>query len=251
MNERLRAEDLWLRRAGAPVLRGASLSISQGETVVLVGPSGGGKSTILRALLGLAPLDRGRIWLRGALATDGGRNLLAPESRDIGMVFQDLALWPHFTVQRHLTFVLGSRGVHGAERAARVRAVIERFGLGGKEKRRPGELSGGEQQRLALARAVITNPDVLFLDEPLAHLDIVLRTELLEFLRELFAELGPAVLYVAHDPAEIEALGGRVVVMHAGTLLAAGPAVSSLRVDSDPSIRRFLKLLGVPPSAKH
>jgi iron(III) transport system ATP-binding protein len=244
MSKVLTLEDVWLERRGVTVLHGISLSVAAGETLLLVGPSGCGKSTLLRVVLGLLPADRGRVVLREKIATDGHRMPIPIEDRNIGMVFQDLALWPHFTVERHLGFVLASRGVSGSERDGRIAAILERFGLSGKERKRPGELSGGEQQRVALARAVVTEPDLILLDEPLSQLDAFLRDDLTSFLRELFAERRAAVVYVAHDPVEMRLLADRIAVMEDGRIIQTGTWRELRATPAAPIVRRLLALVG-------
>jgi iron(III) transport system ATP-binding protein len=224
VSEIVALERVSLHRFGRTVLKDVTLAVSLGETVVLMGPSGAGKSTLLRVILGFLDPDSGIVRLRGSIASDGRRSMLPPEERRIGMVFQDLALWPHLTVERHLAFVLRSRGIARAECNRRITETVARLGLRGLETRRPGELSGGEQQRVALARAIITRPDLLLLDEPLSQLDPFLREDLLAFLGDLFAEVDAGVLYVAHDPAETRALDGRIVVMERGAIVEAAPS---------------------------
>lgn len=198
------------------------LAVEPGARVALVGPSGAGKTTLLRLIAGLERPHAGHVRLGGEVASSPDR-MLPPERRALGVVFQSGALWPHMTALRHLTFAAPAAG----ERAAR--ALLARVGLSGKEDRRPGSLSGGEAQRLALARALIGEPRVLLLDEPLRSLDVHLRDDLALLVREVAAERGLTVLVVTHDREEALALAEDVVVLRAGRVVERGPALDLLR----------------------
>ncbi|MEQ1894451.1 MAG: ATP-binding cassette domain-containing protein, partial [Planctomycetota bacterium] len=189
-----------------------------------VGPSGCGKTTLLRALAGLVAPTHGTIELDGRVASRDGKLVLAPEARGIGMVFQGAGagLWPHLSARATLDFVLGCAGVARAERAARADEMLELVGLTGKGARRPAELSGGEAQRLALARALVARPRLLLLDEPLGALDHPLRAALAERLAELHERLGPTILQVTHDPGEVAIHADRTVAMEAGRIRPEG-----------------------------
>src|SRR5687768_15930316 len=183
-------------------LRGVSLAVAEGELLALLGPSGSGKSTLLFAIAGLQPVD-------GVVLIDGQDVArVPPRARDIGMVFQDLALWPHLTVAAHLRFVLdGARG-----QAERVRELLGELELTGLSERLPAELSGGEAQRLALARALVTRPRVLLLDEPLGALDRRLRDRMIGLVRQAHERYRPATVLVTHDYDEALVLADRVAV---------------------------------------
>jgi ABC-type Fe3+/spermidine/putrescine transport system ATPase subunit len=199
-----------------PALRGVSLAIEGGQVLALLGPSGSGKTTLLAGIAGLRPLT-------GQLLLDGAPSLaLPPRARKAGMVFQDLALWPHLTVAGHLQFVLKGSQVPAAEHAARTRQTLEQLELLPLSSRRPDQLSGGERQRLALARALVAGPRILLLDEPLGALDRRLRDHMLELLRELQQRLRPTTVLVTHDYDEALALADQVAVLHAGRLLQTG-----------------------------
>ncbi|MCU0662675.1 MAG: ATP-binding cassette domain-containing protein [Myxococcota bacterium] len=167
------------------ILDDISLELQENETVVLAGPSGGGKTTLLRALLGLVAPTRGDVRVRGALASTAGHVIVPPERRRIAMVFQDLALWPHLSVRGNLSFGLTAQDVPRAKRLQLIEAALSSVGLDDKAARYPGQLSGGERQRVALARALVLEPVALLLDEPLASLDVALKVELLSLLRDL------------------------------------------------------------------
>lgn len=199
-----------------------SLEVGEREVLALLGPSGGGKTSVLRVVLGLVAPDAGVVRLDGEVASTARRIVRPPEERGLAVVFQDLALWPHLSVRGQLEFVLASRGVPRSRREARIEGTLERVGLRGREDRRPGELSGGEKQRVAIARALVVEPRAILLDEPFSNLDVVLKRELLAFLRELLKEKGTTALYVTHDPREAAALGHRIAVMEQGGIVQSG-----------------------------
>jgi iron(III) transport system ATP-binding protein len=218
----IRVEDVWAMRQRVEVLRGANLALGQGEILALLGPSGAGKSSLLRVILGLLTPTRGRVLVDGEVVSAGGRVLRAPEERRLGMVFQDLALWPHLTVAENLAFPLSALGIEKREQTRRIEALLERVGLIDKRDRRPDMLSGGERQRVAIARALVAQPRALLLDEPLASLDVLLKRQLLELFRSLFRENATSVLYVTHDPREAALVGSRIGIMSEGELSQLG-----------------------------
>ena len=234
MNERepvLLLEQVVVAPGERPLLGPLELRIDRGEHVLLVGASGSGKTTLLRAVAGLQELRSGRIMLFGRLANDGARILLRPHERRIGFLFQGGALWPHMSVERTLRFVLRSRGVARAVVAARITQLLETVELSGFERRLPGTLSGGETQRLSLARALAMDPELLLLDEPLGPLDADLRRSLIGRLREVQEHRALTVLHVTHDPREVSSLATRTLRLQSGQPVPepaasiAGPAV--------------------------
>jgi len=206
-------QSLVKRYGSSTAVNGISLDIEHGEFISLLGPSGCGKTTTLKCLAGFEAVDEGRILFDGR---DVAR--LPPEQRDIGMVFQNYALFPHMTVAGNLAFGLEMRGRPKAEITERVRAVLDLVQLGGLGARYPRELSGGQQQRVALARALVIEPKILLLDEPLANLDATLRDEMRTFIRDLQKRVGISTLYVTHDQAEAMTMSDRVVVMFGGQI---------------------------------
>jgi putative spermidine/putrescine transport system ATP-binding protein len=222
--------------AGVKAVDAFSLDIADGEFISLLGPSGCGKSTTLRCVAGFEAPDAGRIRFDERDVTS-----LPPERRDVGMVFQNYALFPHLTVQQNLAFGLEMRNVpatHAAERIANILAMVQ---LVGREKAYPRELSGGQQQRVALARALVIEPLLLLLDEPLANLDALLRDEMRFFIRSLQKRIGITTLYVTHDQAEAMVMSDRVVVMFDGRIAQVGkPEDIYLR----PSTRQVASFIG-------
>jgi len=193
-----------------------SLHIERSERLVLFGPSGCGKTTVLRLLAGLEIPDQGSIQIDGRLVANAGKNLVPPEKRDLGMVFQDLALWPHMTVRANLMFGLNARGVKKREARVRVREMLHRVGLEHRMDAKPHQLSGGEQQRVALARALVSRPSILLMDEPLSSLDDERKGAIVSDLLGLQSQLGFTLIYVTHDRAETDLLALRVCQMRDG-----------------------------------
>jgi multiple sugar transport system ATP-binding protein len=202
---------------GRPAVDGLSLTIADGEFLVLVGPSGSGKSTALRMLAGLEPLDGGTISIGG---DDISR--LAPKDRDIAMVFQNYALFPHLDVAGNIEFGLRLRKVGRRERAERVREAAALLGLEELLSRKPAQLSGGQRQRVAMGRAIVREPQVFLLDEPLSNLDAKLRTQTRTEIAALQRRLGVTTAYVTHDQVEAMTMGDRVAVLRDGLLQQVG-----------------------------
>jgi ABC-type sugar transport system ATPase subunit len=190
-----------------------SFMIEAGERVVLFGPSGCGKSTTLLLIAGLIAPDAGEIRLDGTIVSTAARIRVAPQSRGVGMVFQDLALWPHLSVAENIGFGLCAQRVAAAERRRRIDDIAKLVGLGDYLHVRPGELSGGEQQRVALARALVLEPQLLLMDEPLSNLDAVLSRRLRAEILRLHAELGFTLVYVTHGEEEAQEIGMRTIVL--------------------------------------
>ncbi len=204
------------------VLDTFSIEVDEGERVALLGPSGCGKTTALRLLAGFEVPDSGRVIVGGDLASADGRTHLPPERRNLGMVFQDLALWPHLTVSVNLEFGLRARCVQKEERDHRIREMLERVELTEYARAKPAALSGGQQQRVALARALVLRPPALLMDEPLSSLDYELNLRLRGEILGLQRALGFAFLYVTHDREEAFELAQRVVLMEHGRAAAGG-----------------------------
>ena len=200
-----------------PVVNGVSLRVADGEFVTLLGPSGCGKTTTLRLIAGLAVPDLGRIEVGGSDVTH-----TPIHRRNIGMVFQSHALFPHMTIAENVGFGLKMRGVGRAERTGRIREALKLVRLDNFESRFPGQLSGGQQQRIALARALVFNPQVLLLDEPFGALDRKLREVMQGELRELTRKLEMTSIFVTHDQEEALILSDRIAVMHAGEIEQIG-----------------------------
>src|SRR6202163_339026 len=209
---------------GRPAIDGVSFAVPAGEIVVLLGPSGCGKTTTLRCVAGLEYPTSGEISIGGRVVSSPGRGILVPpRSRDLGMVFQSYAVWPHMTVRQNVIYPLKHRGIARAEAARKVDEVLELVGLSEYADRPVVALSGGQMQRVALARSIVYRPQLLLLDEPLSNLDAKLRLRLRDDLRRILKQTGMTALYVTHDQSEAVVLGDRVGVMRDGKLLQMAP----------------------------
>jgi molybdate transport system ATP-binding protein len=216
----------------------ASFRASAGFTMIL-GPSGSGKTTLLDCIAGLARPDSGRIAIGERVIFDSARGIdLPPASRRIGYLFQSLALFPHLTVERNVEY--GIARMPAAERERRVSAILDSFRIGDLRGRRPGEISGGERQRAALARSLVTDPAVMLLDEPLSALDLGTRSKIIEDLRRWNERHRIPILYVTHAPEEAFALGERVVVLEAGRVIADGMPQDVLKAPRRETIARIV-----------
>ena len=208
-NSMLTVEGVWKSFGAVPVLEDISFSVPKASTLVLLGPSGCGKTTLLRVIAGLERPDRGQVW-RGEELLTGESTYVDVRHRRIGMVFQDLALFPHMSVFKNVAYGLP----HGQRRNREiVEEAIELVNLEGLEHRRPHQLSGGQQQRVALARALVPRPEVILFDEPFASLDTSLRIEVRSEVHELLHALGTTAVFVTHDQEEAFVIGEEVVVM--------------------------------------
>jgi ABC-type Fe3+/spermidine/putrescine transport system ATPase subunit len=231
-----------------------NLEIKEGEFFTLLGSSGCGKTTTLRLIGGLEKPDGGAIYLSDKCLASRDENIfIKPEKRDMGMVFQSYALWPHMTVFENVVYPLKLRGIKGVRAEKKVAEVLGLVGLAGLEERQAPALSGGQQQRVALARALVFSPKVLLLDEPLSNLDAQLREEMRRELKSLQQRLGITVLFVTHDQIEALSLSDRIAIMKLGQLEQVGTPEQVYYKPATPFVRDFLgktfllpgKVLGV------
>ncbi|MDM4094437.1 ABC transporter ATP-binding protein [Klebsiella oxytoca] len=219
----LSVENLHLTYGDNPVLKGVSMELRRGEVVSLLGPSGSGKTTLLRAVAGLEKPTSGTIAIGKTRVYEGNpRSEIPAEERNLGLVFQSYALWPHKTVFENVAYPLRLRKVAAAEIKQRVQSVLDQLGLGHLGNRHPHQLSGGQQQRVAIGRALVYNPPVILLDEPLSNLDAKLREEARVFLRELIVKLGLSALMVTHDQNEAMAISDRILLLNNGVIEQQG-----------------------------
>ena len=235
MPDELEIDDLTVELGGVPVLDGVSLVAPAGKTTAVLGPSGGGKTTLLRAVTGLEAVTGGRIVVGGRDVTD-----LPAHRRGVGLAFQDRALFAHRNVAANVGFGLRMAGRSAADISRRVDEVLELVGLSGFGSRRVDRLSGGEAQRVALARALAPEPGVLCLDEPLGALDRVLHDRLMAELRTLFDGLSTTVVHVTHDQREALALADHLVVMGGGSVLQSGDPVEVWQRPATVEVAAFL-----------
>jgi ABC-type Fe3+/spermidine/putrescine transport system ATPase subunit len=220
-----------------PAVCNASLSVAAGELLAVLGPSGCGKTTLLRIAGGYEPCDSGVVRIH---ASDVTR--LGPEKRNVGMVFQNYALFPHMTVLENVEFGLRMRGMPKTTRREKVAAMLSLVGLKGIEARKPAEISGGQQQRVALARALVIEPAVLLLDEPLANLDRNVRLYMRDELRALQQRLGITTILVTHDQEEAIAVADRIAIMDKGRIEQTGRALEICLNPASAFVSGFLGL---------
>ncbi|WP_029041923.1 ABC transporter ATP-binding protein [Cucumibacter marinus] len=230
--------DLFKSYGAVPVLHGISVDIRDGEFVVLVGPSGCGKSTMLRMIAGLEDITGGEIEISGRVVND-----LPPKDRDIAMVFQSYALYPHMTVEQNMGFSLKMMNVEKSVMKARVAEVAATLGLDEYLHRYPKQLSGGQRQRVAMGRAIVRNPEVFLFDEPLSNLDAKLRVQMRSEIKLNHQRLGTTTVYVTHDQIEAMTMADRIVVMNKGVIEQEG---SPLELYDRPANRFVAGFIGSP-----
>ncbi len=234
-------DDVWRQFVGQerPAVAGLTLDIADGEFLVLLGPSGCGKTTALRMLAGLEHPDRGDIRIDGRSVVG-----LEPKDRDVALVFQSYALYPHMSARDNIRYPLRVRHLSTAEQDRRVARAAELLGIGHLLPRRPAQLSGGEQQRVALARAIVREPRVFLMDEPLSNLDAKLRTHTRTELKALQVELGVTTIFVTHDQAEAMTMADRIAVLDAGRLQQLGAPDDVYQHPANLFVAQFI---GSPP----
>jgi multiple sugar transport system ATP-binding protein len=198
---------------GVTALNGLNLEVGDGEFVVLVGPSGCGKTTALRMVAGLETITAGTVRFGDQVV-----NGVSPRQRDVAMIFQNYALYPHLTVAENIGFALTNKKVPKAERDRRVRSAAAALGLSSLLGRKPAQLSGGQRQRVAMGRAIVREPSVFLMDEPLSNLDAKLRVRMRSEILRVHQAIGAATLYVTHDQVEAMTMGDRVAVLHDGVV---------------------------------
>jgi multiple sugar transport system ATP-binding protein len=234
----VKIRSLQKRYGGVHAVRGIDLDLKDGDFNVLVGPSGCGKSTLLRMIAGLESTDAGTIEVGGVVVND-----MPPRDRDVAMVFQDYALYPHMTVAGNIGFGLVARKLPRPEIEARVSKAAEMLGIGGLLGRYPRQLSGGQRQRVAIGRAIVRNPRIFLFDEPLSNLDAQLRDEMRGEIKRLHQEIGTTMIYVTHDQIEAMTLADRVVLMRDGVIEQQG---SPLDLFERPRSKFVAGFLGSP-----
>jgi len=219
---------------GKTVLADIDLDIADGEFMVLVGSSGCGKSTLLRLLAGLEQASDGHILFDGEQA-----DLLSPQQRNIAMVFQNYALYPHMSVYDNLAFPLRMRKMPGPRLQEQVQKIAAMLSLDDLLERKPQALSGGQRQRVAMGRAIVREPQVFLMDEPLSNLDANLRVQIRSDIAALQKRLAVTTIYVTHDQVEAMTLGDRVAVMHQGRLAQVDTPTQLIKIRPTPWLRAF------------
>lgn len=247
----LRVHDLSRTYGGAAAVNGVSFELYRGEVLALLGPSGCGKSTTLRMVAGLEAPDGGAIEIRGKVVASATPRIMVPaEKRNLGLVFQNYAIWPHLTVEQNVAYPLEIRRVPRQATRQKVAEALALVGLSGFGQRPATALSGGQQQRVALARALVYEPDILLLDEPLSNLDAKLRAEMRFQLKSLQQRLKTTVLYVTHDQMEAMSLADRVAVMRNGKIEQIGVPTEIYEAPSNFFVQSFVgRVVTLPGTA--
>ncbi|WP_027153449.1 ABC transporter ATP-binding protein [Mesorhizobium sp. WSM2561] len=235
----IRVERLTKRFNETAALNAVSLDFAAGSFTALLGPSGCGKTTMLRLIAGFEAPSEGRVLFGDELMADPQRQV-PPEARGVGVVFQSYALWPHMDVGENVAYPLKARHVKRSEIASRVGAVLDVVGLNGFESRRIEELSGGQRQRVALARCLVADAKVILFDEPLANLDMHLRSSMVDAFRDIHRRTGATIVYVTHDQAEALALADRVAIMSQGKVLQAAAPQEVYRAPANATVAGFV-----------
>lgn len=238
----LSVEDITYAYGDVPVLQGVELKVRAGEILCLLGASGSGKTTLLRIIAGLERGYRGHVFVDGQSVDQ-----VPPHRRGFGLMFQDFALFPHMRVDDNVAFGLRMVGMPAEQRRQRVNELLELVGLRGFAERDVTQLSGGEKQRVALARSLAPRPNLIMFDEPLGSLDAGLRDRLARDLRHIIRELGLTVIYVTHDQQEAYTLADRIAVMQAGRIAQVDTPSALYRRPGTVSIARFLGLTNIVP----
>lgn len=228
---------------GSKAVKDLSLTVGQGEMISLLGPSGCGKTTTLKMIGGFCLPDSGDIFLEGEDIAS-----MAPERRPTATVFQSYALFPHMSVMENVTYGLKFKGIDKDRRPSMGREILEKVGLPGSGNKGIHQLSGGEQQRVALARSLVIQPKVLLLDEPLSNLDAKLRVKMRAEIRRIQRELGITAVYVTHDQEEAMALSDRIAVMEKGSIVQIGTPQEVYGEPSTPFVADFIGRSNVIPS---
>lgn len=226
---------------GLRALNGVSLALPPGEILAVVGPSGSGKTTLLRLIAGLECPDEGKIIIDGIEVSTPSKTL-PPHTRKLSLIFQELALWPHMSVREHIEFVLKREKLARDVIHSRTRTILEKVAMNGHQERYPHQLSGGEMQRLAIARALASSPTYLLMDEPLSNVDSILKEELQELMLRLKNEFQVAILYVTHIVEEALAIADRLAVMNEGIIIQIDKKEKVIDKPEDDFVRRLLRL---------
>jgi ABC-type Fe3+/spermidine/putrescine transport system ATPase subunit len=227
----LKLANLRKRFGDVDALAGVDLDVERGERVALFGPSGCGKTTLLRLIAGLDGADEGTIWIDGKVVS-GPAVRVAPSRRGIGMVFQDLGLWPHMSAVANVEFMVARGAGNRKWRVEMARQMLDLVRLGRAASRYPHELSGGERQRLALARAIASSPKLLLMDEPFSSVELELKIELMALVQDVVSERAITLVYVSHSADEVEVLADRVATMERGRIVDIVPVARGRRDDT-------------------
>ena len=249
---KLELKDLTLSYGNNTVVKDFSLSIEQGEILGIVGPSGCGKTTIIRAVCGLKSPDKGEISIDGKLVFSRAKRVnIAPERRNIGIVFQDYAVWPHLSVEENVAYPLKKKKLPADKIAAQVKEALSQVNMLGYEKYMPSQLSGGQQQRVAIARALTSSDDIVIMDEPITNLDAKLRESMLVEIRMMQQRLGTTIIYITHDQEAALQLCDRVVILNnEGDICQIGSDEEIIEHPADRFVFQFIGVSNFIPVVK-
>ncbi len=220
---------------GREVLREINLEIKKAEIFAILGISGAGKTTLLRIISGLEIPDKGRVYINGKLATDGGKIIIPPYKRKIGFIFQNLGLWEHLTVEEHIKFVTSNK--------QKIEEILKFFDLAEHRKKKPYQLSGGERQRLAIARSFAQEPEFLLLDEPFSNLDVIKKRQMRTEILKIKENKNIGVIYVTHDPLDIKIIADRIAILHNGKIIQIGKYKEILSNPAEPIVKDLLQII--------
>jgi ABC-type Fe3+/spermidine/putrescine transport system ATPase subunit len=237
----LKVENLKKKYGSIQALKGVTLEVSLGEVLAVVGPSGCGKTTLLRVVAGLESPDKGRVLIDG-VEVSSPKRMIAPSKRRLSMIFQDLALWPHMTVREHIEFIACKEDKSKGVTSSNIEETLKDVNLNGYHDRYPHELSGGEKQRLAIARAIASNPNYLLMDEPFSNLDSILKEELQGLVIKLKINHQKGIIYVTHIVEEALVLADRIAVMREGELEQMDSKEKVLSEPKNEFVRRLMRI---------
>jgi len=223
----------------SPVLKNISLNIVEGKFTCLLGSSGSGKTTILRLIAGLENADTGKIYFIGTLANENKRILIPSSQREIGFIFQDLALWPHFTVYENIAFGLEVKKTDKIK--SKISEILDFFGIDGQRNKYPSQLSGGQQQLVAIARSLVLNPKILLMDEPLANLDVKLKSKIRKQIKDLINNFSVTIIYVTHDHHEAFNMADEIVVLNEGKIEEVG-SPDKIQQSKNAYVKEFIEI---------
>lgn len=216
---------------GKPILRNISFEVNEENSfTTILGKTGSGKTTLLRLLAGLEKLNEGCIYINGKILSEGNKVIVPPHERNIGFIFQDLALWPHFTVYQNIEFGLKQKKI--ADYKSIIMQTMNEFGITDLKNNFTHQLSGGQQQLVALARSMVLQPKLLLMDEPLANLDVKLKTQMRKRIKQLVKEKDTSIFYVTHDHKEAMEMSDKIMVLNEGAIAYYGTPEQSIYSDN-------------------
>jgi len=235
----INAENLKFRYGKHSILKGVDLQVQKNETLALIGPSGCGKTTLLRLVAGFEMPDEGNISIEDMMVSRPGF-VVPPNKRNLSLIFQDLALWPHMTVEEHLLFVLNDKKKEKSYVANRIKRLLKNVDLEPCAARLPHQLSGGEKQRLAIARGIAKNPKYLLMDEPFNNLDPILKKDQENFLNQLKNQFQMGIIYVSHNIEEVNNIADRIAIMKKGRIIQVDTKEKIFQNPWDEFVKSFL-----------